>query len=126
LGALSGLKVAVAGGGGFIGTHLCNALAEAGAAVAALGRSRLDASAFDSRVAWASFELRDSLRLRELIPATSSIFSPAPRRRRLPKRIRRARLRITSRHRSAWLSIRNSAMRPWRRFPISPWRTALR
>jgi UDP-glucose 4-epimerase len=72
--SLCDLRVSVIGGGGFIGTHLCNALARKGAKVAALGRSRLDAAALDPRVEWSCCELSDVPRLRERLGGVDIVY----------------------------------------------------
>ena len=72
--SLRNLKISVIGGGGFIGTHLCNAFAREGARVAALGRSRLDARAADPRVAWTRCELSDTARLRECLAGVDVVY----------------------------------------------------
>jgi UDP-glucose 4-epimerase len=72
--SLRDLKVLVIGGGGFIGTHLCNALAREEARVAALGRSRLDPAAFDPRVPWTECELSDETRLRTHLAGIDVVY----------------------------------------------------
>jgi UDP-glucose 4-epimerase len=68
------LKIAVIGGGGFIGTHLCNALARDGARVAALGRSQLDPGALDRRVEWSQCELSDGARIAEGLAGAHVVY----------------------------------------------------
>ncbi|SEC61007.1 UDP-glucose 4-epimerase [Rhizobiales bacterium GAS191] len=53
------LKCAVFGGGGFIGTHLCNALIGAGAEVRAFGRGHIDRGGMHPDVSWTTGELSD-------------------------------------------------------------------
>ena len=72
--SLRDLKIAVIGGGGFIGTHLCNALAREGARVAALGRSRLDPAALDRAVAWTRCELSDVARLSACLAGADVVY----------------------------------------------------
>jgi len=64
----------VLGGGGFIGTHLCNALASRGIAVTALGRSRINAAEMDQRVEWHGAELADALEERDFLRETQVVF----------------------------------------------------
>jgi UDP-glucose 4-epimerase len=54
------LKCAVFGGGGFIGTHLCNALVRTGAEVRAFGRGHIIRDAMHRDVAWTTGQLGDA------------------------------------------------------------------
>jgi UDP-glucose 4-epimerase len=72
--ALRDLKIAVIGGGGFMGTHLCNALAREGARVSALGRSQLDPGALDPQVTWSRCELSDIARLDESLAEADVVY----------------------------------------------------
>jgi UDP-glucose 4-epimerase len=66
---LAKLRVTVLGGGGFLGTHLCNALSSMGARVCAYGRSRLHPDSLSPNVVWCAGELGD---LGKLLPVLSS------------------------------------------------------
>jgi UDP-glucose 4-epimerase len=72
--SLRDLKVVVIGGGGFIGTHLCNALADRGARVSAFGRSRRDPGAMDPRVAWSACLISDLPQLREHLVGAEVVY----------------------------------------------------
>ena len=73
MGSLRDRRVTVLGAGGFIGTHLCNALAREGARVRAFGRSRIDAAAMDDRVEWRPGELAEALKERAFLSGTEVV-----------------------------------------------------
>ncbi|MDB5415460.1 MAG: NAD-dependent epimerase/dehydratase [Rubritepida sp.] len=64
----------VLGGGGFLGTHLCNALAALGARVHAFGRSRTEAAVIDRRVHWTAGEFNDIAALAKVIEGQETVF----------------------------------------------------
>jgi UDP-glucose 4-epimerase len=74
MGLLRNWRIVVIGGGGFIGTHLCNALAREGARVSALGRSRIDPSALDPRVSWSRYELSDAGGLADALDGAGVVY----------------------------------------------------
>jgi len=64
----------VLGGGGFLGTHLSNALVALGARVHAFGRSRTAAEAMDRRVHWITGEFSDVAALAKAVEGQETVF----------------------------------------------------
>lgn len=64
----------VLGGGGFLGIHLCNALAKAGANVRAFGRSRSFPAAIDPRVVWMQGDFTDCTAVEKAVEGQRSVF----------------------------------------------------
>jgi UDP-glucose 4-epimerase len=71
---LEGLRCLVLGGGGFLGSNLCNALAAAGARIQAFGRNRLFPEQCDSRVEWTMGDFRDSLSLARAVEGQEIVY----------------------------------------------------
>lgn len=70
---LAGRRCLVVGGGGFIGTNLCRALRDAGAAVTGFGRPPVYRDAL-AGCAWIEAELTDLERLRPAVRANRLVF----------------------------------------------------
>ncbi len=70
---IEGLRCVVLGGGGFMGTNLCLALARRGARVQAFGRSRIMAAVHD-RVTWMSGLFEDPSAIARAIEGNSIVF----------------------------------------------------
>lgn len=81
---LEGLRCTVIGAGGFIGTNLCLALADAGVKVTGCGRSELPRAALAGRVNWLRADLSDCETLRRAVDGADvvvhlvSTLLPAP------------------------------------------------
>lgn len=71
--AIDGLQCAVLGGGGFIGTNLCQALAAAGAQVRAFGRSANFPIAL-SEVDWTTGDFQDTSALAQTVQGCEIVF----------------------------------------------------
>jgi UDP-glucose 4-epimerase len=72
--SIGGQRCLVLGGGGFLGTHLCNALIECGADVQAFGRTRAYPSALDERVVWTTGELSNLTAIARAVEGQDVIF----------------------------------------------------
>jgi UDP-glucose 4-epimerase len=70
---LRGVSCLVLGGGGFIGTHLCQALLREGASVRGFGRSRSDPAAL-AGVLWTSGEFTDRTALARAVEGCEMVF----------------------------------------------------
>jgi UDP-glucose 4-epimerase len=70
---LRGISCLVLGGGGFIGTHLCQALLRQGAQVRGFGRSRADPAAL-AGVVWTSGEFADRAALARAVEGCEVVF----------------------------------------------------
>jgi UDP-glucose 4-epimerase len=71
--SLRGVNCLVLGGGGFIGTHLCQALLRRGAQVSGFGRSRTDPRAL-AGVVWTSGEFADRTALARAVEGCEMVF----------------------------------------------------
>jgi len=71
---IRGRHCLVLGGGGFIGIHLCNALAHLGAEVTAFGRGRPEHDALDRRVFWRTGDFQDVAALAKAVEGQQSVF----------------------------------------------------
>jgi UDP-glucose 4-epimerase len=71
---LGNQRCLVLGGGGFLGTHLCNALVGSGADVQAFGRSISFPKALDERVVWTAGDLTDLSALAKAIEGQDVVF----------------------------------------------------
>jgi UDP-glucose 4-epimerase len=72
--ALSNQRCLVLGGGGFLGTHLCNAMVTSGADVQAFGRSVSFPEALDDRVVWTAGDFTDTAALAKAIEGQDIVF----------------------------------------------------
>jgi UDP-glucose 4-epimerase len=70
---LRGVSCLVLGGGGFIGTHLCQALQRQGAQVRGFGRSRTDPKAL-AGIVWTSGEFSDRTALARAVEGCEVVF----------------------------------------------------
>ncbi|MGO8944858.1 MAG: NAD-dependent epimerase/dehydratase family protein, partial [Syntrophobacteraceae bacterium] len=70
---IEGLRCVVLGGGGFMGTNLCIALARRGARVQAFGRSRI-MSAASNEVTWMSGLFDDPSAVARAIEGNNIVF----------------------------------------------------
>lgn len=71
---LHGQRCLVLGGGGFLGTNLCNTLVGCGAEVQAFGRTRAYPAALDDRVVWTTGELTDLTAVARAVEGQDFIF----------------------------------------------------